>query len=190
MGIKELTARQDYYTVRGVRYPLECGRCKKRIQPGERYRKFVGRYGRIMIRCAGPDCYFRTSELSTGRVADVYAACEDVQEWEPKEESKEVLEELKKIVESSRDTIEMVKDEDEAGAENIEEYFPSGNPTSEFLRERVDMLEDFILSIDDALMRIDDALDEWDELEDEDDRKDLFDTIIDETKQVFEECPV
>jgi len=190
MGIKEFTAKQDYYTVRGVRYPLECGRCKKRIRPGERYRKFVGRFGRIMIRCGGPDCYFRTSELSTGRVADVYAACEDVQEWEPKEVSKEALEELKQIVESSRDTIEMVKDEDEASAENIEEYFPSGNPTSEFLRERVDTLEDFIYGIEDAISRIDDALDEWDELEDKDDRKDLFDTVVDETKCIFEECPV
>lgn len=55
-----------------------CGRCHTELPKGSAYRHATpGFRGTKLIRCLGPDCRFRQSELTTSKMAEVYAAQED-----------------------------------------------------------------------------------------------------------------
>lgn len=55
-----------------------CGRCGRKINPGEKYFFWEPRYGGKKIRCK--DHYPRQSELTTSKMSEVYAAIEDVED--------------------------------------------------------------------------------------------------------------
>jgi hypothetical protein len=58
-----------------------CGRCDKQIEKGDPYRHATpGFRGRRLVRCMEPACAIRQSELTTSKMAGVYAAQEDAEE--------------------------------------------------------------------------------------------------------------
>lgn len=59
-----------------------CGRCRKAIPKGSPYRwsKPGFRSRTKLVRCMDVNCYFRQSELTTGKMSDVYVCIETAQD--------------------------------------------------------------------------------------------------------------
>jgi hypothetical protein len=55
-----------------------CGRCGKKIEPGDRYYTWSFRYGGTHFRCAAH--YPRPSELTQSKLSAVYAATENLED--------------------------------------------------------------------------------------------------------------
>jgi hypothetical protein len=64
---------------RGGKKTYTCGRCGNVIEPGEKYFFWEPRYGGKQIRCK--DHYPRQSEMTTSKMSEVYAACEDAEDY-------------------------------------------------------------------------------------------------------------
>lgn len=108
----------------------QCGRCGKEIGVGDGYRHASpGFRGPKLIRCLGPSCYFRQSELTTSKLAQVYAAQESADEaldalgddWTETDDVQSILEdvasEVRTVAEEYAEAADAMGD---AGEENQE----------------------------------------------------------------------
>jgi len=129
---------------------LKCGNCGKDILPsrddkktkkrilGDAYLWIKPRYGGKRIRCTA--CPFRDSDLTTseklGRVYDARDTARDaISQWDGED-----LQDLRAAIEDCVNEVREVADEYNESADNIEQSFPNGNPTSEDCREKADEL--------------------------------------------------
>lgn len=127
---------------------LKCGNCGKDILPsrndkktkkrvlGDAYMWIKPRYGGKRIRCTS--CPFRDSDLTTseklGRVYDARDSARDsISQWDGVE-----LEDLRSALNDCVEAAREVSDEYNESADNIEQAFPNGTPTSEECREKAD----------------------------------------------------
>jgi hypothetical protein len=92
-----------------------CGKCQEVIQPGDRYRQWSFRYGGTHYRCMKPGCRPRPSDLTQSKMATVYSAQEEAQDFFPKAETAEEIE-------------EKVREVGEAAQEIAEEYREAAEP--------------------------------------------------------------
>lgn len=119
-----------------------CGRCGKEIEAGDPYRHASpGFRSRKLVRCMEDSCRFRASDLTTSKVAQVYAATEAVQddlaEFGPFEDHESVKDEAEALVSGMQDEIEAVRDEYQDALDQWE----YGN---EQIQEKVDEVEEWV----------------------------------------------
>jgi hypothetical protein len=95
-----------------------CGRigCGLKIEVGENYFYWEPRYGPKSVRCYRH--YPKQSETTTSKMADVYAATEDAQEWAQQNDGIEAVE-YDAQIDAVRDVAEQVKGEYEEAAEQF-----------------------------------------------------------------------
>lgn len=138
------------YVQHALKKGLVCGKCnkpighshndkktKKRIL-GDAYLWIKPRYGGKRIRCVA--CPFRDSDLTTseklGRVYDARDTARDaISQWDGED-----LQDLRAALEDCINEVREVADEYNESADNIEQSFPNGSPTSEDCREKADAL--------------------------------------------------
>lgn len=137
-----------------------CGRCERKIEPGETYRSWSFRYGGTHFRCHRPECAPRQSELTQSRMGDVYAAIEDAQASLPGADGHE---EIQDLVQGVADVVQEVADEyreaDEAfgghgateNAERADELEGWSGDLEAFYPEDEDDLEDVRSEAEDLL---------------------------------------
>lgn len=89
-----------------------CGRCGRKIEPGERYYSYAFRYGGKYFRCI--DHYPRPSELTQSKMSEVYAAQEVASDELPNADS---VEAINTIVENVAEIARTVAEEYEEAAE-------------------------------------------------------------------------
>lgn len=143
------------HRVKHSRTALTCGRCGAVIHPsrdvlskngktkrvlGDPYVWIKHRYGGKQIRCASTSCVFRDSDLTTSsKLATVYDLrdnlIEDISKWEGDD-----ADALRSLLSEASEAIREVAGEYEESADNIEQHFPSGSPTSEACREQAENL--------------------------------------------------
>lgn len=90
-----------------------CGRCGKKIEPGESYFKFSFRYGGTHYRCS--DHYPRQSELTQSKMSEVYAAIEAAEDSLPGVEAlDDIRSEVEQVGEVARQVVDEYREADEA----------------------------------------------------------------------------
>jgi DNA-directed RNA polymerase subunit M/transcription elongation factor TFIIS len=147
-----------------------CGKCGKEIEPGMPYRWVQpksGPYGGTKrYRCM--ECpTWRESELTTSKMAGVYAAQEQVDD---ELYTCEEMGDLESLRDDVADQVEAVADEYEESAQNIVDGFGHETSMSEELADKASMLRDWAEDIRNVAF---DDFDEPDEMpdDDEDDRE-------------------
>lgn len=115
---KKGTAGKDY----------QCGRCGRKIEPGETYYSWDFRYGGTQRRCK--DHYPRQSELTQSKMAGVYTALEDF------EDSVRALEAPAEGDEDARnDLAQQVQDLANTAAEGVREVAEEYHEAAEAMGE-------------------------------------------------------
>jgi hypothetical protein len=117
-----------------------CGRCGKEIEAGDGYRHASpGFRSRKLVRCLEDKCRFRASDLTTSKVAQVYAAVEAVEDSLPidAEDHESVKAEAEGLVSGMQEEIEGVRDEYQEALDQWE----YGN---EQIQEKVDEVEEWV----------------------------------------------
>lgn len=133
------------------------GKSKKKIVRvlGDSYRWIKFNRGPTLIRCMKPECAFRQSDMTRGKMSGVYAAQESAQdsiaEWEG-----ENVEDLKQILSDAAEAIKEVAQEYTDSADNIEQAFTGGSATADECKEKAESLESWA----DELEQVD--FEEWD----------------------------
>jgi DNA-directed RNA polymerase subunit RPC12/RpoP len=146
-----------------------CGRCGKKIEPGQKYRVWEFRYGGKHIRCDGPNCAPRESELTQGRMSEIYAITEGVAAaCQAFRESKDIDNFLGEM-ESKRDDADNLRDEIDSAYEEMGPGLQQSE-NGQNAEARRDALDTFRDELDSA---IDEARSKWEEAEESgDDRCD------------------
>lgn len=138
----------------------KCGRCQAVIPKGAGYRHATpGFRGHKIVRCMDPACAFRPSDLTTGKMSEVYSAQENAQDmvegWDG-EDAQEVTDALNECAESIRSVAQEYADAADAMGGAGEE-----------MQSKADELESWADEIDSAADNWDDKPED-DEDEDED----------------------
>ncbi len=163
-------------TVQAARKAQTCGRCGMVILPGMSYRWAKPRVhraaaGRKLVRCMKPTCAFRPSDLTTSKMAGVYAAQENLADAMLGDFSPNDL--LNSLQEAAGE-VRGVGEEYREGATNIEDGFGHSTEQSQEMTEKADALDEYA----DALEAVTfDEADEYDELEDEAEKLDGEDEV-------------
>jgi hypothetical protein len=133
-----------------------CGRagCGEKVLPGEFYYFWEPRYGPKQVRCYRH--YPRQSETTTSKMAEVYSAVEDSQDWAGQYDGIESSD-YESQIESVMSVVEEVKGEYEEAAENFGNAGPS--------QEMADDLDQFYSELQNADF---DSFDEWKEANEDD----------------------
>lgn len=152
---------------RSNKSPGKCGRCNQTIPKGAGYRYAQPgfRSSRKLIRCMQPGCRFRPSELTTGKMSQVYAATESAEDmilgWDG--------EDAEDIKAAMTDCAEAVRAVSEEYAEAAEAMGSAG----EEMQEKADELGSWADDIDSAADNLPEKPgdDEDEELLDKDEKK-------------------
>lgn len=120
---------------------LKCGKCGEPIEKGQSYRWFkVGFRSRTKyIRCYKSGCTPKQSEMTTSKMAGVYAAIEDAEAnlnallGSPEDDTSSIKSELESAAQSIRDVADEYREAADAS--------PTGLVFGEDLNERADAVE-------------------------------------------------
>lgn len=127
---------------------IKCGRCGRRIPPGEKYFHFTFRYGGKHVRCK--DHYPRPSELTQSKMSGVYSAVESVEDViADVRAGKADPFDLASALQTASEEVESVRDEYQESLDNMPEPLQQG-PTGEEIQEKVDALDSFASNLSDA----------------------------------------
>ena len=180
-------------TVKAARKATTCGRCGTVILAGMSYRWAKPRVHRAasgmkLVRCMGSKCMFRPSDLTTSKMAGVYAAQESLADamagdFTPND--------LLNSLQEAAETVRGVGEEHREGATAIEDGFGHETSQSGEMNEKADALDEYA----DALegVSIDDA-DEYDDLEteagetDEDEDEDRLEEIVARQREIRDDA--
>jgi hypothetical protein len=168
------------------------GKTKKKIVRvlGDSYRWIKFNRGPTLIRCAKPECRFRQSDMTRGKMSGVYAAQETAQDTIADWDSDDV-EDLKQALSDAASSIRDVAQEYQDSADNIEQAFTGGSQTADDCKEKAGNLESWA----DELEQVD--FEEWDG-EDGEDAKNSSDQTREEwrddqrkaAEEAIDNCPV
>lgn len=159
---------------------VTCGRCLGPINPGDQYRKVSLKTGPrssvTKYRCMGPACGFRSSELTTSRMSEVYQlnerledACSGLRLLDKTQRLTPArFEEFKSDLESIRDDAQSLAEEFQEAYDNMPEQFQSGE-NGERTQARQEAVEEFANELDSAIDNV-----SWPDVEDEDDVEDTL----------------
>lgn len=165
-----------------ARKPTRCTRCGEEIPKGSPYRHATpGFRGQKINRCMKVECRFRPSDLTTSKMATVYAAQEDAEDqidgWTLEDGLDGLTDILGSVVEAAREVAaeyqEAAEAMGEAGAEN---------------QERADELESYaddLEGFDPEMPDLDEDGDEEDEGEEKEDPEDQAQAIRDEAFEIL-----
>jgi len=169
--------------VKKSRKPWVCERCGKAIEVGQPYKHISPRSGpwergRKRVRCA--DCpAWKPSELTSSKMAGVYAAQESFQAflglWSPEDG----LEDVENALEEFASEVEQVADEYEESASNIVDGFGHETMQSDELQEKADSLRDWAEEVRSAYQDVD-----------EDAKGDDLQNSVEDAVSIADECPV
>lgn len=132
------------HTIENNRSVLECGRCRQVIAKGAGYRYASPgfRNRNKLIRCMAVACRFRQSELTSGKMSQVYAAMETAEDaiisWDG-EDAEDVAAALRECADEVREVAQEYGDAAEAM-----------NSAGEAMQEKADNLESFADEIEAA----------------------------------------
>jgi DNA-directed RNA polymerase subunit RPC12/RpoP len=116
-----------------------CGSCGKEIAKGAPYKWLKKRHGTKKVRC--PDCAFRASDHTGGRLGEVYAAqetaCDAVAGWDGDDVS-----DLETTLEELEGELETFADEYEESCENIRDHFSESDKADE-CEEKAEQLREW-----------------------------------------------
>ena len=171
------------HRVQKARKVWKCEKCGKQIEKGQPYKHVSprpGRFTRGRKRTRCKECpNWKQSELSFSKMAGVYAAQEDFQEflalWSPEDGP----EEIEPTLEEFAGQVEAVADEYDESADNMEDGFGHPTSTSDELREKADNLRYWA----------DDIRSAFSEIDGEKTGDDLYDEV-ENAVSITDECPV
>lgn len=185
-----------------------CGKCGKELPAGSAYRWWKFRYGGRRVRCMDPACAPRRSDLTQSEIkGTIYDIQEELEEAISSASPEEMTNLLNEAAERVRD--EVCQDLFQDKIDAILDSFPSGNPTSEELEDRMYEMESWADELEDAASQIEsgiedklqelkdaveeDELDQETELEEELDEPELDEDTVEELRGIAEEavssCP-
>lgn len=124
--------------------------CGTEIKPGDPYKWISFMRGPRRVKCA--NCSFRASELTQGKIGELYGYQEDaydhLQVWKPeKTEAETALDDAKLVIETLHDNVEQFRDECEESLSNMPEGLQEGD-TGQLLQERIDECENWLSEMD------------------------------------------
>lgn len=123
-----------------------CGRCGDTISPGETYQSCApGFRGPTLIRCSKGSCAFRQSEMTTSKMAGVYAAQEAAEdsinaiEYTTDNDvlERDIMDEIREILSTCGDAIREVAEEYREASQG----WAGGNSPNEEWEEKADELD-------------------------------------------------
>jgi len=156
-----------------------CGRCGRKIEPGEQYFSWSFRYGGTRTNCA--DHRPRPSELTQSKMAEVYAAIEGAEDTL---ESAETVAEMREAIESVAEQVQQTAEE----YREADEAFGGMGATES--AERADELESWASDLEYYDPDEPDEPDEDDDEEEEDDGSDALEDARNEAQDLLNNCPL
>ncbi len=170
-------------TVQKSMKELTCGRCRTVLPKGSAYRwaKPGFRSRTRLIRCMASACSFWSSELTTSKLAEVYAAQEDALEAI---DGAETIEDLEGILTDAAERAQAVAEEYREAAEAMGE-------AGYEMEERADEIDGWADTLTDVQFE---ELPEVDEVDEEAEQAEALgealDTAKDEARSALEDMPV
>ena len=143
----------------------ECTKCDKKIAKGETYVKVSKKFARPWKTCMS--CKPSQRDMVTSETIVMKMDIEDAVGQiaiSEKDDIQMAIETLETAISDTEELQSMCEEK----ADNIEEYFPSGNPTSEMFRERAEACDEFISECENVKDDLENALSEWEDLDKED----------------------
>jgi hypothetical protein len=131
---------------RAAKPQSDCRGCGKKIAKGDSYRWLKKRYGPKKVCC--PDCTFKASDHTGGRLGMVYdaqeTACNAIAEW-----NREDVDDLTSTLEAFEQELETFADEYEESCENIREHFENSEKADE-CEEKAEQLREWQSEVESA----------------------------------------
>ena len=151
-----------------------CGKCRRPILPGEKYRTWSFRYGGTYFRCHRAECSPRPSELTQSLMSSVYAAQESFEDQASA--GFESVEDVRTALQEVVDAATEVKEQYEQAAE------PFGGAGEH--QERADELESWIGELE-GFYPDDEPEDGTDE-----EKAEAIETARNEAQELVNGCPL
>jgi rubredoxin/DNA-directed RNA polymerase subunit RPC12/RpoP len=121
----------------------KCGKCGTELPKGSAYRWAKGRYTSRKVRCTGPNCGFRPSDLTESKMSGVYAAQESLEDFLGQWSAADGLEPVQSACSEAAEAIREVSEEYATAAEAM-----SG--AGEEMQSKADELESWASDIESA----------------------------------------
>lgn len=180
-----------------------CIRCGTEVRKGDSYRWIKKQYSPKRVLCNNVTCSFRQSDMTGGRLGEVYAAQEAAQDtldsWDTEAEGADVSE-LHGALEELQSELERLADEYRESADNIREHFSESEKADE-CEEKADELDGWRDEIDNAISEIEEWTPEDPDSDDEDedptprnaaghDRTEWAENALSTAQDAVNECPL
>lgn len=128
-----------------------CNRCHGTIEKGEKYYYWKFRQGGITRNCQRCG-YPRASQLTRGKLADVYAAREDLEDLSGDCTAEDAIAALQ----DAGERVRAVAEEYQESYDNMEQAFPNGCPTMEDIQEKQEACEQWADALGEAASELED----------------------------------
>lgn len=164
----------------------KCRTCGGEILRGHAYKWIKFRYGSKQVKCV--NCNFRPSELTQGKMSQVYAAQENVEDFLVQWEGD--LDDLTGEVESAIDEVRDVAEEYRESADSQRAHFPDSEVADE-CEEKADELDDWVGTLENlSLEPFEGERNDDDEPVDPDEFTEWMEAIKETVETAFGECPL
>lgn len=136
-------------------HKIKCGKCGDKILPGTQYLwwQFKGQKGKN-VRCTKSACRPRASDLTQGRIGQVYAITEAVEDACEQFRRDGDFESFQSEIESQCSEIESLADEFQSGFDNMPEGLQQGD-TGQMIEQRVEALNEYKDELENAISGVD-----------------------------------